>query len=92
MVLGAVLLIIRAFIVDLEPDIAFRSRDIATQIIAIWGYISCVVIWIWMLSDYFQNSVPSMRRTWGFLLLFGNFVMASIYFFAIYTPRKLRQP
>lgn len=90
-VAGIIALVIRVFFIDFEGEMQFNELDLATKIITVWGVISGISLWFWMLADFFQNGVPKMKKTWGFLLVIGVYAVATVYFLVIYAPRKNKE-
>lgn len=73
--------------------IIHQTRNYTTEepkagIMTISMVFSAISLWIWMLSDYYNNADKlKHKRRWGWLLLLGNWVSAIFYFLIIYKPR-----
>jgi hypothetical protein len=53
------------------------------------GVLSVVVLWFWMISNYFANRKRIKHSAcWGWFLFLANWVAAIIYFFAMYKPAE----
>jgi len=53
------------------------------------GPLSAVVLWFWMISNFFANRKRIKHAAcWGWSLFFANWVAAIVYFFVMYTPAE----
>lgn len=53
------------------------------------GPLSGVVLWFWMISNYFANYKRIKHyECWGWFLFLANGLAAVVYFFAIYVPAE----
>ncbi len=91
LVIGVCFLVLKVFVFGLEANISFSNMDLINQIIIIWGAVGGFIIWVWMISDFFENKTDRVSRpkTWGFLLILGTYIVACIYFIVIYFPRSI---
>lgn len=86
-VLGIFAVMVRIFVFGIEPRIYIFDRNLFDQIILVWGFISCLGLWLWMLADFFRKGVATKKATWGFSLMLGAYAAAVVYFFLVYIPR-----
>jgi hypothetical protein len=87
-VLGIFVVMVRVFVIGVEPGVHIFDRNLIDQIIFIWGLISCLALWFWMLADFFKYGVGTQKVTWwGFSLMLGVYAAATLYFFFVYIPR-----
>lgn len=70
-----------------EMIASFAEMNGLGKFILIWGNVSALGLWGWMLTDYFRNPPSTYRVAWGWMLLFFNFIAAMCYFLSIYCPR-----
>jgi hypothetical protein len=47
-----------------------------------------VIIWIWMLTDFFRRTDIKQRVLWGWLLFIFNLVAGLLYFIFVFYPYK----
>ncbi len=53
------------------------------------GSLSAVVLWFWMISNFFANRKKIKHAVcWGWFLFLANWVAAIVYFFVMYTPAE----
>lgn len=51
------------------------------------GFISAILLWLWMLGNFFQSGPLKARVIIGFMLLFFNIIAAPIYWATYYVRR-----
>ncbi len=53
------------------------------------GPISGLILWMWMIVDYFSNKDRLRHKIlWGLVLFIANWIASIIYFLFIYLPRE----
>ena len=72
----------------LDEDIDFMDVPQPGPLLAIWGSVGGFGIWFWMLTSFFRSPPERKRVLWGWLLILGHYVTASIYFLFVYIPHK----
>lgn len=67
----------------------YRLNDapVALQLLSMWGLFGAVILWVGMLASFFKKPPSSYRVCWGFVIVFGAFIGASIYFLFVYVRR-----
>lgn len=65
---------------------------LAEQALAVAAAVSGFVLWVWMITDFFQRSGNRNRALWGWSLVIFNLLASVIYFLVVYYPRKNGEP
>lgn len=86
--LGIILFFVGGNFIDSFGTYKLADAPLLLKVSGMWGLIGGIVLWIGMLADFFKNKVISYRVFWGFFLVFGVFIGASVYFLGIYVRRK----
>jgi len=59
--------------------------SIFDQFLIMYGVVSGIGLWLWMLKDYFHERPSRFSVLWGFSLLIFSYVAAIVYFIVIYS-------
>ena len=86
--IGIVATIITFIVAGPQPGTPFDQLHPAKQIIFLFGGMSSVAIWLWMIADCFRKMQGSRGVIWGFIVLLGNWLGSIIYFIFVYVPRE----
>lgn len=60
------------------------------RIIFVWAIIGLVLFWVMNIYEFLKSDNGKSRVLWGFLLFFGMYFGAIIYFAFRYVPRYMR--
>lgn len=69
----------------------FLNLSLFGTVLAFWGSVGALVLWLWMLTDFFMGYPNTNRVVWGWFLFIGTFFAATLYFFSVYACRILRK-
>jgi len=72
---------------------SLSPNNFYNKILTVTCYTS-VVMWIWMMSDYFKRADIKHKVFWGWILVLFNLIAGLIYFMFVYFPNerlRLRQ-
>ncbi len=68
---------------------AISSYTTVDYLIAVYGFLSAVIIFFWMLFDYIRNYKYLTHRAWWLLaFIFTSYVGAVLYFLTVFANRR----
>jgi membrane protease YdiL (CAAX protease family) len=70
-----------------KPGVA-SSLGTGDQMVVATGVFCGLILWIWMLTDFFRRRHVRHRMLWGWILLLASLLAAAIYFVAVYFPQE----
>ena len=68
----------------------FSEFSLIAKMIFIWCFGGIVVLWLWMLGDFFERTELKGKKLWVFFLLFGNLMGCLAYYIFIYVPSSIK--
>lgn len=87
---GMVLFFVGGNLIDISGTFRLGEAPFFIQVISMWALFGSVILWIGMLTDFFKSTGGGHRVLWGFILVFGVFIGASIYFIVVYFRREMK--
>lgn len=66
---------------------SFYANPTYNELLKTPAFIS-LVMWIWMMSDYFKRDNIKHKVLWGWILVLFNLVAGLIYFMFVYFPNE----
>lgn len=63
----------------------FFSLELSAKILVIWGFISAISIWFWMILDLYNRPKFKWKFMWWVIVVCGLWIGETAYFLVVYS-------